>query len=111
MENEYKIEIFVPHTHLNGLLDSLGEAGIGRIGNYDHCSTAYPVRGFWRPLEGASPYDGEIGKISTGEEYKVEVKCKESQVKLAIKTIRKAHPYEEPVINIISLANADFEHR
>lgn len=110
MEQEYKIEIFVPQSHLEALLQALGEAGIGKIGNYDFCSTITEVQGHWRPLEGASPYDGEIGKIATGREFKVEVKCPHDLVGLAIRTIRKAHPYEEPVYYVIRLANPDFEN-
>jgi hypothetical protein len=39
----------------------------------------------------------------------VEVNCARELVKDALKAIRAVHPYEEPVINIILLANRLFE--
>jgi hypothetical protein len=56
-------------------------------------------------MEGANPFEGEIGKISEVAEYKVEVNCKRELVNKAIKVIRSVHPYEEPLINIIPLRN------
>jgi len=43
------------------------------------------------------------------EEYKVEVNCKRELVNEALKVIRSVHPYEEPLVNIIPLANHLFE--
>ena len=53
--------------------DELAKIGVGQIGNYDHCVAIYPVQGYFRPMEGAAPFEGEIGTISEVAEYKVEV--------------------------------------
>jgi hypothetical protein len=107
MENftTVKIEIFVPQDHALTLRDELAKIGVGVIGNYDHCVALTPVRGFFRPMEGANPFEGEIGTISETAEYKLEVNCKRALVKDALKVIKYVHPYEEPLINIIPLAN------
>ena len=39
----------------------------------------------------------------------MEVRCKIEYVKNAIKVIKKVHPYEEPVYNIVPLLNNIFE--
>ncbi len=104
-----KIEIFIPETHLDGLREALHQAGAGVIGNYDHCLSFSSVRGSWRPLYGSTPYLGEAGKIFEGSELKVEVNCKREMIPEVLKAIRAVHPYEEPVINIIPLANHLFE--
>ena len=112
MDNEFtnfKLEIFIPAERVAALREALAEVGAGRIGNYDHCCSVTEVRGYWRPLEGANPFQGEIGKVETGTECKVEVNCAREKVKAALKTIRRVHPYEEPLINIIPLANHLFE--
>lgn len=101
----YKLEIFIPEDFVQPLLDALAGAGAGVVGNYDHCSSLIPVRGTWRPLPGADPYDGEIGKLSTASEVKVEVNCPRESVRAALQAARRVHPYEEPVINVIPLAN------
>lgn len=108
--DEYKLEIFIPDEFLPQLQEALARAGAGRIGNYDHCLSAMPVSGFWRPLEGANPYQGTIGRIETGHELKVEVNCARELVREVIRAVREVHPYEEPVINIIPLANPMFLH-
>jgi hypothetical protein len=104
-----KIEIFIPKDHIDLLLDALSEVGAGEIGNYDHCSSISSVRGTWRPLPGASPYDGEVGHLSSATEAKVEVNCRRERIPAALQAIRRIHPYEEPVINVIPLANHLFE--
>ncbi len=106
--NNFKLEIFIPASHVDVLREALGQVGAGQIGNYDHCCSIMEVRGYWRPLEGANPYQGELGKIETGIECKLEVNCPRELVKEAIKAIRAVHPYEEPLINILPLANQLF---
>jgi uncharacterized membrane protein len=101
---EVKLEIFVPQDHAMKLADALSEIGVGVIGNYDHCVALTPVRGFFRPREGADPFEGTVGEINEVAEYKLEVNCKRELVKDAIEVIKRVHPYEEPLINVIPLA-------
>ncbi len=100
-----KIEVFVPQEHALAVRDELARAGVGIIGNYDHCVSLTAVRGFFRPLPGANPAEGEVGQINEVAEYKLEVTCPRERVPEALRAIRRVHPYEEPVINIIPLAN------
>jgi len=94
MENftDVKLEIFVPQKYALKIRDELAKIGVGRIGNYDHCVALSPVRGFFRPLDGANPFDGEM-------------------VNEAIQVIKSNHPYEEFLINIFPLANHLFEDK
>jgi hypothetical protein len=106
---DVKLEIFVPQEYALKIRDELARIGVGRIGNYDHCVALSPVQGYFRPLEGSNPFEGEIGKISEVAEYKLEVNCRRELVDTAIKVIRNNHPYEEFLINIIPLANHLFD--
>jgi hypothetical protein len=108
---DVKLEIFVPQEHALKIRDELAKIGVGRIGNYDHCMAMYPVQGSFRPLAGATPFEGKVGEISEGTEYKMEINCRLELVNEAIKVIKSVHPYEEPLINIIPLANHLFENR
>jgi len=103
--SEVKLEIFVPQDHAMKLANVLSKIGVGVIGKYDHCVALTPVRGFFRPMEGANPFEGKVGGISEVAEYKLEVNCKQELVKDAIEAIKRVHPYEEPLINVIPLAN------
>ena len=104
MNFEYcKIEIFIPEDHFRQLQQALIEVDAGHIGKYDAFLSYSHVIGTWRPLEGTNPYKGEKNKISEEKELKVEVTCKMNKVDETIKAIKKVHPYEEPVINVIPL--------
>ncbi len=105
---DVKLEIFTPQAYALTIRDELAKIGVGVIGNYDHCVAIYPVQGYFRPLEGANPFDGEVGKIKETVEYKIEVNCRRELVKDALQVIERLHPYEEPLINVIPLANHPF---
>ncbi len=105
---EVKIEVFIPAEFLDALREALAGAGAGQIGRYDHCCTVMEVRGYWRPLEGANPFQGAVGQVEQGTECKVEVNCKRERVEAVLKAIRGVHPYEQPVVNILPLLNHCF---
>ncbi len=104
----FKIEIFAPAESVDEILETLAAVHAGEIGKYDHCATVIPVQGFWRPLEDAKPYLGNSGELFSGSEVKIEVLCREPYLLEAVQAVRNVHPYEEPVINIISLANTRY---
>ena len=108
---DVKLEIFVPQKYALNIRDELAKIGVGRVGDYDHCVAIYTVQGYFRPLQGADPYQGEIGRIQETIEAKVGVNCKRELVDEAINIIRRVHPYEEPLVNVILLANHLFEMR
>ena len=106
MENHLvKLETYIPETHLPALRKALQEADAGHIGNYDSCLAFSHVTGTWRALEGAQPYIGAPGEVSEAPEIKVEVTLRAAQVQDTVRAVRRMHPYEEPVINLIPLLN------
>lgn len=104
MGTEYfKMEIFIPESHFRQLQKVLQEADAGHIGHYDSCLSYSKVMGTWRPLKGTSPYIGKEGVISEEEELKVEVTVKRDHLETTLEAVKRMHPYEEPVINVIPL--------
>ena len=103
-ERIYKLEIFVPESHFGAVREALWSVDAGHIGNYDRCLSWSRVNSCWRPLEGTCPYDGQEGELSQAEEIKIEVCCREGRLAETVSAIKSAHPYEEPVINILPLA-------
>lgn len=103
-----KLEIFIPATHLAALQDTLAEVDAGHIGRYDRCLSYSPVTSCWRPLEGTNPYLGAVGQVSTEPELKVEVTCLLARVDATVEAVKRVHPYEEPVINVIPLYRTSF---
>ena len=98
-----KLEIFVPESHLEAVREALWSVDAGHIGRYDRCLSWSPVTSCWRPLPGTRPYLGTEGALCTQREWKVEVTCRTERLAETIDAVRRAHPYEEPVICVIPL--------
>lgn len=99
----FKLEIFIPEDNFNDLRLALIQVDAGHIGKYDACLSYSRVTGTWRPLEGASPYIGMIDSICEAPELKVEVLCRAERLDETLAAIKRVHPYEEPVINVLPL--------
>ncbi len=100
-ESKYvKIVIAVPLGSADKVRKAIGEAGAGIQGNYEFCSGSYKQIGRFKPIKGARPAIGEIGKLEEVEEEVIEVICHKDLTEKAIAEIKKAHPYEEPAIDV-----------
>ena len=99
----YKLEIFVPEDFFPAVRQALWSADAGHIGAYDRCLSWSVVNSCWRPLEGSHPYLGTLGQLRTEPELKVEVACPTGRVEAVLAAVKRVHPYEEPVINVILL--------
>ena len=102
---EVKLEIYVPEEYIEEMRDALADRGIGRAGNYSHVVFYQEAKGYWKPLEGSSPYQGKQGEMCGRNEMMMEVRCPVERVKQAVQIIRTIHPYEEPLINVVPLCN------
>ena len=108
MEFKYvKLETYIPESHLKDLQKALQEADAGHIGNYDNCMSYSHVTGTWRALEGANPSIGTLGEIREESEIKVEVTIRAEQAEEVFAVVRRVHPYEEPVINLVPLLSVE----
>lgn len=94
---------YVPKSHLEITKQSIFNAGAGKIGNYEHCTWQTKGTGQFKPKPKSQAYIGKIGKISKISEYRVETLCQLTKIKEVIKALKKAHPYECPVIGVIKL--------
>ena len=103
MSEVYKLEIFLPESHFEAVREALWSVDAGHIGNYDRCLSWSRVQSCWRPMEGTCPYDGREGELSRAEEIKIEVCCRSDRLEDTVNAIKSAHPYEEPVINILPM--------
>ena len=100
-----KLTVFVPRDAADGVRRALAEAGAGRIGDYDHASFSAAGKGRFRPLAGASPAIGEVGRVETVEEERVEVVVARPLRRAVVTAMLAAHPYEEPAYDVVELAD------
>jgi putative NIF3 family GTP cyclohydrolase 1 type 2 len=61
--------------------------------------------GTFRPLEGASPYLGEVGQLEQADEFRLEMLVGQRQLSAALDAMLKAHPYEEVAYDVYRLEN------
>ena len=98
-----KLVIFVPLTHTDIVREAMGKAEAGVIGNYTHCTFSTRGVGRFKPLEGANPHIGEVGKIEEVEEERIEVTCERAKLDGIIKAIKEVHPYDEVAYDVYPL--------
>jgi hypothetical protein len=96
-----KIRTAVPVESAEKVRRAMGDAGAGVQGNYSHCSGSYLSMGRFTPLSGANPAIGQIGKPEEVQEEIIEMLCHVDNVSDVIAALKKAHPYEEPAIDIL----------
>lgn len=92
----YRLDVYVPESHLDAVRDALAAAGAGRLGPYDSCSFACPGYGRFRPLPEAKPFVGKPGQAEITPEWKIEVVCDGDSLAAAIAAMLAVHPYETP---------------
>ena len=100
-----KLITFAPLEVADKLKEILFENGGGFIGKYSECSFNVEGTTTFKPLEGADPHSGEIGKRYEGREMKIEIIFPSHLEKRIIQAMIDAHPYEEVAYDILNLGN------
>lgn len=99
-----KLVTFVPADVVDPLLDALAAAGAGTIGAYDRCAWTTEGVGTFLPRPGATPVIGEVGKVETVPEVRVEMVLPRERRAAVIAALHAVHPYEEPAYDLYELA-------
>lgn len=105
-----KIVVFVPQAQADAVRFAMGDAGAGRIGNYTQCSFSSVGVGRFLPMEGAHPTIGQMGKLESVVEERIEMICERSLLPTVIAAMKQAHSYEEVAFDIYSLEDYDDEY-
>lgn len=87
--------VFTPLSHADAVRRVLGEAGAGKIGNYDFCSFSSRGIGRFRGNNKANPAIGKAEEYEAVEEERIEVILPRKILKEVIERVKAAHPYEE----------------
>lgn len=98
-----KLVWFVPLSHLETTRDAVFAAGGGEIGDYRRCSFWTVGTGSFLGGAGTSPFVGEAGREERVEEARVETVVAVACLGEVIAALRRAHPYEEPAIDMMPL--------
>ena len=100
-----KLAVFVPVDYRDKVSEALWAAGAGQMGNYDRCAYMVDGTGTYRPLDGASPAIGTVGRSHNEPETRVEVVFPAALCGGVVRAMLAAHPYEEPAFDLLKLEN------
>lgn len=92
---------YVPVQDTDAVLEELFAVGAGRIGDYDKGAFVITGTGQFRPLAGATPAIGEVGKVERVPENRVELVFPRGLRDSVVATLLQAHPYEEPAFHVL----------
>ena len=101
----YKVVTYVPQASAEVVRQAMWATGAGTIGAYDCCSYASEGYGTFKASEGCNPFVGEIDKLHTEPELRIEVITPKDKINRVVAAIHSAHPYEEPAIDVVPLVN------
>jgi dinuclear metal center YbgI/SA1388 family protein len=104
-ENQVKLIVFVPVSHVDKVAEAIHQSGGGIIGEYSYCSFRTLGTGSFKGLADSNPTIGKKGKVEFVEEVKLEVVVNKWNLNKVINAMKKAHPYEEAAYDIYPLQN------
>lgn len=103
----YSLAFYTPAAAVEKVRSAIFDCGAGHIGNYSHCSFNSQGQGTFMAQPGSHPYVGEIEQLHTENEVKTEVTVPDYLLSQSIQALIAAHPYEEPVWNVLPLNNVN----
>lgn len=101
--SKVKLVVFTPISHADIVRQALGEAGAGKIGNYDFCSFSSCGIGRFRGNEKTNPAIGKAGEYEAVEEERIEVVVPREILKQVMEKVKSVHPYEEVAFDVYPL--------
>lgn len=100
-DNYINFEVFVPADYVKKIVEALRKYSLLNEGFYADVYAVSDVVGHWTTLEGANAFIGTAGKASVQKEKLMKFRVKKDFKELVYYLIKKAHPYESPVINML----------
>jgi dinuclear metal center YbgI/SA1388 family protein len=104
-ENQIKLAVFVPESHVNKVAEAIHQLGGGLIGEYSHCSFRTPGTGTFKGSNESNPAIGKKGVVEFVEEVKLEVIVDKWKLNQVLNAMKKVHPYEEVAYDVFPLKN------
>jgi dinuclear metal center YbgI/SA1388 family protein len=100
---QLKMVVTAPTADSQKIVDAASAAGAGQIGRYSRCAFLGSGTGTFIAGAGANPTIGEIGKVEEVEECRIEMTVVADRRWFVEDAVRRAHPYEEPSIDLYPL--------
>lgn len=99
-----RLGVYVPIDGAQHLIDAVSAAGAGAAGHYERAAWLTEGEGTFRPLPGAAPAIGAVGRIEQVAEARVEMMVPRGRRDAVLAALRAAHPYEVPAFDLVEQA-------
>lgn len=99
-----RLGVYVPAADAQRLIDALSAAGAGALGDYDRSAWISQGEGTFRPLPGATPTIGQVGRIERVDEARIEMAVPRGRRNAVLAALLAAHPYETPAFDLVEQA-------
>ena len=100
-----KVVAFAPTSSADAVRQAMADAGAGEIGEYTDCSFSMSGTGRFRPSDSAQPTIGSAGALEAVQEVRIEAIAPTWATSRVLAAIRRAHPYEEPAVDVYPVEN------
>lgn len=100
LSNYVTLVVIVPESHADIIREVMGKFGAGESEHYSHGSFSLKGISSFKPKKGSEPFLGQEGKLESVVEERIETICLYDRLERVIEEIKKAHPYEETVIDV-----------
>jgi dinuclear metal center YbgI/SA1388 family protein len=100
-----KLVVYAPVADADAVRAALHAAGAGHVGDYDTVSYTVAGEGRFRPLAGARPAVGEVGRLEVTDELRIEALVPRHRRTDVIRAVLAAHSYEEVAYDVIELGD------
>jgi len=107
---QVKIVTFVPERSVDAVRSALATAGAGIIGEYQVCSFSTLGTGTFFGNDKSTPAIGQAGRLEHVPELRLEMVCSKAALALALETLSRFHPYEEPAVDVYELLGRPQRH-
>lgn len=99
-----KVVTYAPRQDADAVRAALSEAGAGRQGEYSGCSFTVDGEGRFTPSAEAHPHCGTPCRSHVEPESCISVLVDKGRLGSVLSALRKAHPYEEPAIDVLPVS-------
>src|SRR3954452_4714928 len=100
-----KLVVFAPVADPDPLRAALHAPAAGHVGDYDTVSYTVAGEGRFRPLTGAHPAVGEVGRLEVTDELRIEALVPRYRRTEVVRAVLAAHSYEEVAYDVIELGD------
>lgn len=97
----FKLEVFVPESEEDSVVEAITGAGGGKIGNYEDSYYRWKAKGKFTPLDSATPRRGQRSRPESTEEIRLDFLVNPAAKDRVISALNRAHPYEEPGFSLV----------